>query len=80
MRFISKGESLLKTSFFVPTTFCAVFSRPSLPPRSRTASAIITSNLPPLLPTLTGGIWTNVEDEILKSAISKYGKNVSLTS
>ncbi|KDN51356.1 hypothetical protein K437DRAFT_273005 [Tilletiaria anomala UBC 951] len=22
-----------------------------------------------------GGIWTNVEDEILKSAISKYGKN-----
>lgn len=22
-----------------------------------------------------GGVWTNVEDEILKSAISKYGKN-----
>ena len=24
---------------------------------------------------LSGGVWTNVEDEILKAAVSKYGKN-----
>lgn len=27
---------------------------------------------------IKGGVWRNTEDEILKAAISKYGKNVSL--
>lgn len=26
---------------------------------------------------IKGGVWRNTEDEILKAAISKYGKNVS---
>lgn len=28
-----------------------------------------------MAPTVKGGIWKNVEDEILKAAVSKYGKN-----
>jgi hypothetical protein len=27
---------------------------------------------------IKGGVWRNTEDEILKAAISKYGKNVSI--
>src|ERR1700761_6986364 len=27
------------------------------------------------MPTVKGGVWTNIEDEILKAAISKYGLN-----
>lgn len=27
------------------------------------------------MPIVKGGVWTNVEDEILKAAVSKYGKN-----
>lgn len=26
---------------------------------------------------IKGGVWRNTEDEILKAAIAKYGKNVS---
>ena len=29
---------------------------------------------------IKGGVWRNTEDEILKAAISKYGKNVSVLS
>jgi pre-mRNA-splicing factor CDC5/CEF1 len=30
---------------------------------------------PPNMPVVKGGVWTNIEDEILKAAVSKYGLN-----
>ncbi|MGG6495851.1 UNVERIFIED_CONTAM: hypothetical protein NY603_23300, partial [Bacteroidetes bacterium 56_B9] len=27
------------------------------------------------MPVVKGGVWTNIEDEILKAAVSKYGLN-----
>jgi len=31
------------------------------------------------MPVVKGGVWTNVEDEILKAAVSKYGLNVRIS-
>lgn len=44
-------------------------------PASRHASTITNSIAAATMPVVKGGVWTNIEDEILKASVSKYGLN-----
>lgn len=43
--------------------------------RAKHASTIANSIATATMPVVKGGVWTNIEDEILKASVSKYGLN-----
>jgi pre-mRNA-splicing factor CDC5/CEF1 len=59
------ARQLLSSKFLAALTF----------ERHSSYNNFITTRHPVIMPVVKGGVWTNIEDEILKASVSKYGLN-----
>lgn len=63
------------SAFSMTVSFFSALSAYTSTLRSATYTPLLSSNYPIMAPPIyvKGGVWTNVEDQILRAAVSKYG-------